>query len=132
MAKITMKEGKSLDAQGRNRALREKAKEARKHPTKAERSLQLALNKGYYRFRHKKPWAGEVVDLWCSVLYLGVQIHPGENELGAEFKGKNTCILHFSEDEVLGEMWAVVQIVQAAARSQEALIRVRRERVEDE
>lgn len=130
MPKITMREGRSLDSQGRDRALREKAKAARKHPTTAERKLQLALNKGYYRFRHKKVWGREVIDLWCSVLFLGVQIHPGGTDRGAEFKGKTTCILHFGEQEVLEEMWTVVQIVQGAARSQEALMRVNRLRGE--
>lgn len=120
MAKITLQERipPQLDASGRNRALRERAKLERKHPTEAERLLQREINKSPWRWRRKRPWGNQIIDLWNSVLYLGVNIDgPGE----AEWRGQRTLVLHFSQEEILGEIETVAQIVLAAAASQEAL-----------
>lgn len=128
MAKIEMTPSYKARQRLHVQELRERAKRERSPGTKAERKLQRELNKSPRRFRRKKVWGGELYDLWNSVLRVGVQIHPGGTELGAEFKGKATLILHFGEGEVLEEVETVAQIVLGACASQDALVRVWRER----
>jgi hypothetical protein len=71
-----------------------------------------------WRWKCERKWAGRVFDLWCSDLYLGVNLDgPG----GPEFIGKRTLLLHFTQEEVLEEEWHVVQIIEGALASQEAL-----------
>lgn len=106
--------------QTRQKLLAERARAERSLATTAERKLQRELNKGQWRFRRKKLWGAEIYDLWCSVLYLGVQVHVRTPPQDPEFKGQSTLILHFTQEEVLEEMSTVVQIIEQAALSQHA------------
>lgn len=120
MAKITLEPKQRFDIE----ELKAEAKLARKHPSKEERVLQRLINKGPWRWRLKKVWGREIYDLWCSVLYIGVQIVP--DPPGPTWIGERTMVLSFSPGEVLGEPEMVAQIIEQAAASQHAWLRALR------
>lgn len=119
MAKIRMQKPTN-----RAQLLSERVKQEREYRLHVERKLQRELNKGSWRFRAKRVHHGQIIDLWCSVLILGVQVHLREPRTEPEFLEDGSILMHFTCEDVLEGMSDVVQIIEAAAASQDAVLKV--------
>ena len=95
-----------------NPKLKERARQMRNNPTKAEEKFWRELiknKKAGYQFYRQKPLYHYIVDFYCAKLKLVVEIdgssHDGKEEYDESrddlLKGYNLIIIHYTNDDVL-------------------------------
>jgi len=110
----------------KNRVKQERAKELRREMTEAEATLWERLRRNQcagLHFRRQQVIDGFIVDFYCHLAGLIVEVDGGVHELQADYdqqREKLLCarelkIIRFSNDRVLNDIAAVLAEIAAAA-----------------
>ena len=107
--------------------VRERARDQRNHPTKAETALWRALRRRSvlgFKFRRQHPVGPYIVDFFCYEAMLAVEVdgeHHGSDEHAdydkhrdRELRRRGIRVLRVSDDDVLTQLDGVVQMIAAA------------------
>ena len=105
-----------------------RARALRKNPTDAERVLWHHIRRrqlGGYRFRTQHPVGNYIVDFYCLEERLAIELDGGhhseqvtyDNERSAWLKARGYRVLRFWNNQVLGEIEAVKQVILDALMS---------------